>query len=174
MPIYEGTLLDLIQKNNTFSEYEIHSIANYILNGLQDLFERNLVHRDIKPSNVFLAPNHEGEGNYYLIGDMESGDFLKMGISHISGGTGTFAHLAPEQILEFRSTSATDIWSLGCLLHWLYSGKKEPKIMYSASIKPDYIKVLKEELKGKNFSDLIIRMLSIAEKERPTALECLS
>jgi serine/threonine protein kinase len=36
-------------------------------------------------------------------------------------GTGTFAFLAPEQIIEFRSVPATDIWGAGAMLHWLYA-----------------------------------------------------
>ena len=97
MPKYKATLWDLIKKKTEFTENLIHRVAIHTLEGLVELQQQKIIHRDIKPSNIFLAATHEGGDNYYYsIGDMEAANFLSEGISHISGGTGTFAHLAPE------------------------------------------------------------------------------
>ena len=97
MPKYEGTLFDLIQKGHKFNESDIHRIALQTLSGLKELADQKLVHRDIKASNIFLGESHEGpDKHFFLLGDMEAANFLQDGISHVSGATGTFAHLSPE------------------------------------------------------------------------------
>jgi eukaryotic-like serine/threonine-protein kinase len=84
--------------------------------------ELDVIHRDIKPDNVFLLPSH-------------GGDFVKIldfGLAHVKGelrltasGTvfGTPEYMAPEQARGMRMTAATDLYSLGCVLFEMITGR---------------------------------------------------
>ena len=100
MPLYEGTLFDLIQKKVIFTESLIHRIALHIATGLSGIHKENFIHRDIKASNIFLAPAHDKNLNnnsyYFLLGDFDISDFLIYEKTYKTGSTGTFASLAPE------------------------------------------------------------------------------
>ena len=50
-----------------------------------------------------------------MLGDLEIAKSMHDDSAHVTGGTGTFASLSPEQVLEYRSYTATDIWGIGCV-----------------------------------------------------------
>lgn len=122
----EGRTLDEISKERDFSEEEIYSIIEQILDILEKLHSNvpSIIHRDIKPQNVVLSD----DGKVYLI------DF---GISKIFTGEntnvttvfGTRDFAPPEQYGFSETDSRSDIYSLGVLFRWLLTGdaKKDPE-----------------------------------------------
>lgn len=188
MPKYRGTLFDEIKTGQGVSAKKVLEIAHSILEGLVFIASKNLVHRDIKPSNIFLAPSHQEGVDYHLLGDMDAAKMLDWEQTHVTGGTGTFAHLAPEQVSDFTSTTSTDVWGIGCVLYWLMLGGMPnnpscpPKVMHLSAIREgeSYASNLRSELEatviGANhldLVDLVVRMLSFKTDERPDPTECL-
>jgi len=121
---------------------------------------------------------------------MDTAKVLGFGQSHITGGTGTFAHLAPEQVTDFTATAKTDIWGLGCVLHWLImagsvSGTANtslPKVMHVSAIREGvaFVERLRSELAGTSsgrhhaeFVELVADMLAYEMDDRPDATRCL-
>jgi serine/threonine-protein kinase len=100
--------------------------------GLQHISERGLVHRDIKPSNLMLITGVSSLGNAAQI------KILDLGLARLerpagelaaltdSGAVmmGTLDYMAPEQALNAHQVDArADIYSLGCTLFYLLTGK---------------------------------------------------
>jgi serine/threonine protein kinase len=96
--------------------------------GLQHIHERGLVHRDIKPANLFLTANETlvkvldlGLARLDQPGpsDQMSSELTQPGVV-----MGTPAFLAPEQARDSRRVDIrSDIYSLGCTLYCLLTGR---------------------------------------------------
>ena len=87
---------------------------------LDAMHRAGYVHRDVKPRNVLIA----GGGHVYLT------DFgLARRVASGSGATcaghwaGTVDYAAPEQIRGGRTDARTDVYALGCLLHFALTGR---------------------------------------------------
>ena len=96
--------------------------------GLQHAHERGLVHRDIKPANLLLA----AQGAVAKVVDMGLARLKPGGptgqpvgeLTHEGAIMGTPAYLAPEQARDARTADIrADLYSLGCTLYYLLSGR---------------------------------------------------
>ena len=95
--------------------------------GLQYAHERGMVHRDIKPSNLIVA--REGKRPVVKILDFGLAKAtlegpVDGGLTHEGQMLGTPDYIAPEQISDARRADIrADIYSLGCTLYYLLSGR---------------------------------------------------
>jgi serine/threonine-protein kinase len=94
--------------------------------GLQHAFERGLVHRDVKPANLLLSKDGTVkvlDMGLARLNETASGEAT----SPLTGEgllVGTPDFLAPEQAEEAHAAdSRADIYSLGCTLYYLLSGR---------------------------------------------------
>jgi serine/threonine-protein kinase len=87
--------------------------------GLQAVHDRGIIHRDIKPANIMVSR----EGRILLM------DFgLVHTIENESGRrersvVGTPAFMSPEQCLGDDLDGSSDVYSMGCTLYYLLTGK---------------------------------------------------
>lgn len=137
-----GTLEDFIQdqikpvnRYTFFGSLAPHELCTQvyhymvqILHGLAYLHENSRIHTDLKPSNILLS----SDKMLLKIGDFD--DSVKLKQSHtmtddVSAVKGTFLYMSPEMVLNEssrrRSTVGrkTDLWSLGCILLRMLTGK---------------------------------------------------
>lgn len=140
MPLLRGeTLEERLQREKMLPLDEVLRIGREIAEGLSAAHERHLIHRDIKPSNIFLAEvgpasraGPEPAGAARLAPPtVKIVDFgLARGREDDDGnltkpGTllGTPAYMSPEQARTEKADQRSDLFSLGCVLYRLATGK---------------------------------------------------
>jgi eukaryotic-like serine/threonine-protein kinase len=125
-------------------------IARQIAEGLEAAHDRGIIHRDLKPANVKIRP----DGVVKILdfglakavqGDTASSDLQNSPtISHMTtmAGTilGTAAYMSPEQAKGKTLDRRTDVWSFGCVLFEMLSGKQAFSGETSTDILADVIR----------------------------------
>ena len=97
------------------------AIAAQIAAVLADVHRVDIVHRDIKPGNVMLVDGGLVKVLDFGIAILRGAGALPR-LTQVDRTVGTPAYMSPEQYLGQAVTSASDIYSLGCLLHELLTG----------------------------------------------------
>ncbi|KAI9312374.1 kinase-like domain-containing protein [Dichotomocladium elegans] len=116
--VENGSLMSTLKAFGAFPEKLVASFCIKILNGLEYLHANDVVHCDLKAANILTTKT----------GDVKLSDFgvsLNLKIKGADTGTvsGTPNWMAPE-VIELRGASPkSDIWSLGCTLVELITGK---------------------------------------------------
>lgn len=115
-----GTISTLLHKYGAFNESLIRVYAQYILEGLEYLHYNNIIHRDIKGANVLV-----GNDGVCKLADFGSS---KQIINYEEMQTykslkGTTNWMAPEVMRQDGHGRFADIWSFGCLLVEMATGK---------------------------------------------------
>ncbi len=115
-------LRDRLAENQPFTEAEIITIGSQVLRSLSEAHMANLVHRDLKPHNIFL---HQVQGDDPVVKVLDFGIAKRLG-SNLTGtgkAFGTPAYMSPEQAQNKNVDRRSDLYSLGCVLYQLASGK---------------------------------------------------
>ena len=97
------------------------AIAAQIAAVLTDVHRVDIVHRDIKPANVMLIDGGLVKVLDFGIAILHGAGALPR-LTQVDRTVGTPAYMSPEQNLGKAVTSASDIYSLGCLLYELLTG----------------------------------------------------
>ena len=116
------TLRDILREGRKILPERALEITSGVLSALDYSHRAGIIHRDIKPGNVMLTPS----------GDVKVMDF---GIARAMSATpprtmtqtaavvGTAQYLSPEQARGETVDSRSDVYSAGCLLYELLTGR---------------------------------------------------
>ncbi|KAL2083024.1 hypothetical protein ACEWY4_020797 [Coilia grayii] len=120
----EGTLEEVSRLG--LQEHVIRLYSKQITTAINVLHEHGIVHRDIKGANIFLTSS-----GLIKLGDFGCSVKLKNNAQTMPGEVnstlGTAAYMAPEVITRAKGEGhgrAADIWSLGCVLIEMVTGKR--------------------------------------------------
>ncbi|MEU8590873.1 serine/threonine-protein kinase [Streptomyces sp. NPDC048664] len=122
MELVEGdSLSQALSDGGPLSADRVASIAAQAAAGLAVAHQQGIVHRDIKPGNLLI----DAKGTV-KIGDFGIARFLDdpSGALTATGQiVGTSLYLAPERALGKTAQGASDVYSLGCVLYQLLTGR---------------------------------------------------
>lgn len=90
-------------------------IGSQVCRALESVHKAGISHRDVKPANILL----DERGDAYL-GDFGLAVHTALGDSGVAG---TPAYIAPEQIANPPGGVSADLYSLGCVLYELATGR---------------------------------------------------
>ncbi|KAI9240038.1 MAG: kinase-like domain-containing protein, partial [Podila humilis] len=116
--VENGSLLTTLKSFGTFPEKLVVAYVVKILEGLVYLHGKEVVHCDLKAANILTTKN----------GNVKLSDFgvslnLKVKESDFGAVAGTPNWMAPE-VIELKGASpASDIWSLGCTIIEMLTGR---------------------------------------------------
>jgi serine/threonine protein kinase len=140
LELVEGdTLADRLGRGAVPVE-EALNIAKQILEALEAAHERGICHRDLKPANVKVIASRSGsDASTVKVLDFGLAKFLQGPASapHLThsptlslAGTypgvilGTAGYMSPEQAKGFEADQRSDIFSFGCVLYELLTGRQ--------------------------------------------------
>ena len=123
----EGQNLErLLTKGRVLPEIRALELIKQIANGLQNAHEHGVLHRDLKPGNIMIVNTDGGElvkiidfGLAKLLGPQQ-----KEEVSGTGQTMGTPAYMSPEQVQGQPLDARSDIYSFGCVIYEMLSGKR--------------------------------------------------
>lgn len=123
MQYVEGINADeAVQRGQMSPQRAVH-IVTEIGKALDYAHRHSVIHRDVKPAN-FLLENTTGPDERVLLGDFGIARALDEVSLTVSGSmTATVAYAAPEVVSGRRVDGRADLYSLGCTLFRMFTGK---------------------------------------------------
>ncbi|WP_144118324.1 serine/threonine-protein kinase [Catellatospora sichuanensis] len=116
------SVADLIAEQATLPIGWAAAITAQVCSVLAAAHSASLIHRDLKPSNLMIDGNGAVKVlDFGLAVAMDAADTSR--ITHTGQTLGTPSYMAPEQILGKASTAQTDLYSLGCTLYDMLTGR---------------------------------------------------
>ncbi len=134
MELVEGEGLDERIARGPMSQDEAIAIALQVASGLAVAHERGIVHRDLKPANVRIRSDGTVKVLDFGLAKAWQDDPDGTDLAHTPTITarhsfagamvGTAAYMAPEQARGRAVDHRADIWSFGCLLFEMLTGRQ--------------------------------------------------
>ncbi|MGH8442021.1 MAG: protein kinase domain-containing protein [Nevskiaceae bacterium] len=119
MEMLHGTDLRQRMSQGRLSPHESGTIAMQIADGLAFAHEHGVVHRDIKPANIMLLRGDRVKIMDFGIARMQTSDIkTQTGVL-----LGTPKYMSPEQVAGRPLDERSDIFSLGCVLYEMWTGR---------------------------------------------------
>ena len=180
MELLEGETLGARLARGRLPESEARRIGSDVARGLARAHELGFVHRDLKPQNVFLtsagakildfglARTAPGAGAPDNISVADTASV----VTGVGSAVGTMGYMSPEQVRGEPVGPESDVWSFGCVLYEMLSGRRafagrnETETLASILAgAPDW-RSLGPEI-SQNLRDLVARCLEKDPASRP-------
>jgi eukaryotic-like serine/threonine-protein kinase len=115
------TVNDLMRDDRRLLPERALEIVDGVLRALDHSHRHGIVHRDIKPANVMLTRSGEVKVMDFGIARALSGS--QVTITQTAQVIGTAQYLSPEQARAERVDAGGDLYSTGCVLYELFTGR---------------------------------------------------
>ena len=183
-----GSLQDLIDRPANHPDADRLLILHSMMTGLAHLHSLNIVHRDLKPANILLT-----KGNRCKLADMGLGkqlDLMRSSFDSVVsgsfgwqpaevlsvGGGGAAAAAVHGSSSGGRLTKAVDVFSAGCVVHYVLSGGHHP---FGLNVERE-INIVRnqptfDQLRSHRYEaiDLVSSMIAHSPDDRLSASDCV-
>src|SRR6516162_3173483 len=131
LELVEGeTLAERIARGPIPVEETLH-IAKQICEALEAAHERDIIHRDLKPANIKLTPDGKVKILDFGLAKVFQGQLqeslsnspTQMPATMPGVILGTAAYMSPEQAKGKEADRTSDVWSFGCVLYEMLTGR---------------------------------------------------
>ncbi|KAF2309342.1 hypothetical protein GH714_001677 [Hevea brasiliensis] len=122
-----GSLADLINKyGGKIPECDVRRYTRMILKGLSSIHNNGYVHCDLKPANILVFPSDQQDfqlkiADFGLAKEPDEDNSRKFFYQYTFRGTPLY--MSPESVKLAEISPALDIWSLGCIVIEMITGK---------------------------------------------------
>ena len=101
------------------------SIGQQIAEAVSAAHEKGIIHRDLKPSNIKITPEGRLKVLDFGLAKLSITEAKKRNIANTQPGRviGTPAYMSPEQARGNETDHRTDIWSFGCIIYQMLTGR---------------------------------------------------
>ena len=126
--LLEGENIRACLTQDSFNRPKAIEVAVALAEGLSAAHSRGFTHRDLKPENIFLTADGVvkildfGLAHYMPVSCSQAGDAPTE--TEMGRVMGTVGYMSPEQIRGEPVDARSDIFSLGCVLYELFSGRR--------------------------------------------------
>ena len=162
-----GTLAQLVEKVGSLTENVARGFTAQILKGVEYLHRKKIIHRDIKGANILLSAT-----GVLKLADFGTCRELTDSHTRLVSLQGTPHWMAPEVIKHTGHSLPADIWSIGCTVIEMLSGRP-PFSEYETSYAAMFAVANTEELQLPDVSppcqEFLRGCLERDEKQRLTA-----
>ena len=165
----EGPTLDRVIQDGPLKVDVLRRLAAALAEALLEIHQAGLVHRDLKPSNIILASDGARVIDF---GIAQAVDATALTSTHTRIGSPGF--MAPEQVRDGTSSSASDVFSLGAVLAFAATGQpvfgegSTDAVLYRVVHEQPYLEGVPED-----FRPLIQSCLAKDPADRPGVNEVL-
>ncbi|MEZ0577565.1 Stk1 family PASTA domain-containing Ser/Thr kinase [Nocardioides sp. MH1] len=115
------TLRDILREGRKILPERALEITSGVLSALDYSHRAGIIHRDIKPGNVMLTPS--GDVKVMDFGIARAISDAASSMTQTAAVVGTAQYLSPEQARGESVDSRSDVYSAGCLLYELLTGR---------------------------------------------------
>eukprot|EP00439_Symbiodinium_sp_Y106_P036943 s7023_g4.t1 len=158
-----GSLEDSLQAGG-MEEATARRVIRSVCQGLASLHDQGVVHRDLKPGNVLFS---KGEEDPKLI-DFSHAALVSGDEETLTGELGTRGYVAPEVLSEKPYGKKCDMFSLGCTVHALLSGRPPRR-----HLRVGFVQQLPSSV-SPSARRFVEALLTVDPRSRPSAREALA
>lgn len=115
------TLREILKEGRKILPERALEITSGVLSALDYSHRAGIIHRDIKPGNVMLTPS--GDVKVMDFGIARAVSDASNSMTQTAAVVGTAQYLSPEQARGETVDSRSDVYSTGCLLYELLTGR---------------------------------------------------
>ena len=115
------TLRDIIKVNGALSQRDCEQVMLGVLNALDYSHRMGIIHRDIKPGNIMIS--EQGVVKVMDFGIARALDDSAATMTQSQGVVGTAQYLSPEQARGETVDMRSDLYSAGCVLYEMLTGR---------------------------------------------------
>ncbi|HKK21893.1 MAG TPA: tetratricopeptide repeat protein, partial [candidate division Zixibacteria bacterium] len=154
------------------------NILSSVAVNLEFIRARGIIHGDLKPDNIYLPSDWESTAStpffYTKLSDFSLGR-LNSEPDSDRAGMGTVGYMAPETVIDSRTSHASDIFALGVIAYQILTGQHpfgvedhDPVKMNSRvrEDEPTPLAELRPDAPAE-LSEIVTRLLAKSESERP-------
>ncbi|GEM_PF-1723530 len=121
-------LAQLIESEGRLDSARAALIFDQVMDALEHVHQSGLIHRDVKPRNIILAKSNDGVEQIKLVDfgiakDAVPDAATTVGVTQTGDFLGSPLYMSPEQCQGAELESRSDIYSAGCVLYEMLSGK---------------------------------------------------
>ena len=171
-----ANLKQLILQGTDRMAYLAPKIIQQAAEGLSYVHQQGWIHRDIKPNNFLVGPKGDVKLIDFALGERRHGFFGRL-FHRQSKVQGTRSYMSPEQIRRECLDPRADIYSFGCMVQELVTGKPPFTGNSESELLNKHLRSQPPSLEGLNrnvtteFSQLIKRTLAKKPSSRPESME---